>query len=70
MVCYLYNILPVNKKSLPGIKRLSSAERKLINIPDKVRDILVGILLGDAHIVQRSSSSKKMVSICSNSSKA
>jgi hypothetical protein len=38
-----------------GIKRLSSDERNLIIIPEDIRDILVGILLGDAHIVRRSS---------------
>ena len=37
-----------------GIKYLSSAERVLITIPDNIKEILVGILLGDAHIVRRS----------------
>ena len=41
--------------STKGIKRLSSDERNLIIIPEDIRDILVGILLGDAHIVRRSS---------------
>ena len=38
-----------------GINRLSSLERKLILIPNDIKDILVGILLGDAHIAKRSS---------------
>ena len=38
-----------------GLSRLSSAERGLIKLPDNVKEILVGILLGDAHIVRRSS---------------
>ncbi len=42
-------------RSTKGIERLSSAERALITIPNELRDILVGILLGDAHIVRRSS---------------
>jgi len=33
---------------------VSSVERALITLPDEVKDILVGILLGDAHIVRRS----------------
>ena len=41
-------------RSTKGIKRLSSIERALITIPDDIKDILVGILLGDAHIVKRS----------------
>ena len=41
-------------RSTKGIKRLSSVERALITIPDDVKEILVGILLGDAHIVKRS----------------
>lgn len=42
-------------RSTKGIIRLSSIERALITIPDDIKDILVGILLGDAHIVRRSS---------------
>jgi hypothetical protein len=34
---------------------LSAAERSLITIPDEIKDILVGILLGDGHIVRRTS---------------
>jgi hypothetical protein len=44
-------------RSTKGIKRLSSVERDLVTIPNDVKDILVGILLGDAHIVKRSSTS-------------
>ena len=40
--------------STKGIKRLSSAERALIIMPDDTKDILVGLLLGDGHIVRRS----------------
>lgn len=36
-------------------KRLSSSERALIKLPDEAKEILVGILLGDGHIVRRSS---------------
>jgi hypothetical protein len=42
-------------RSTKGIQRLSSSERALIKLPDELKEILVGILLGDAHIVQRSS---------------
>ena len=36
---------------------MSSSERALISIPDDVKEILIGILLGDAHIARRSSTS-------------
>ena len=42
-------------RSTKGITRLSWLERSLIAMPDEIKDILVGILLGDAHIVIRSS---------------
>jgi hypothetical protein len=42
-------------RSTKGITRLSSSERVLITIPNNIKDILIGILLGDAHIVRRSS---------------
>jgi len=42
-------------RSTKGIFRLSSAERALVTLPDEIKDILVGILLGDAHIARRSS---------------
>jgi len=38
-----------------GIKHLSSVEGALITISDHIKEILVGMLLGDAHIVKRSS---------------
>lgn len=41
-------------RSTKGITRLSSAERALITIPNDLKDVLVGILLGDAHIARRS----------------
>lgn len=49
------SLVLTNKRSTKGIKRLSSSERKLITIPNDIKDVLVGILLGDAHIVKRSS---------------
>jgi len=33
---------------------LSSVERASITIPNDIKDVLVGILLGDGHIVKRS----------------
>lgn len=44
----------MSKRSTKGTTRLSSQERKLIVIPDDIKDVLIGILLGDAHIVKRS----------------
>jgi hypothetical protein len=43
--------------STKGIVRLSSAEITLITIPEEIKEILVGILLGDAHIAKRSHTS-------------
>lgn len=37
-----------------GVPRLSSSQRASILLPDEIKEILVGILLGDAHIVKRS----------------
>lgn len=42
-------------RSTKGVKRLSLSERALIELPDEIKEMLVGILLGDAHIVRRSS---------------
>ena len=42
-------------RSTKGIIRLSSAQRALITIPDDIKDVLIGVLLGDAHIARRSS---------------
>ena len=42
-------------RSIKDIKHLSSVDRALITISDDVKEILVGMLLGDAHIVKRSS---------------
>lgn len=44
-------------RSTKGIIRLSAAERKLIVMADTIKDVLIGIILGDAHIVKRSSTS-------------
>src|SRR5437763_378287 len=43
--------------STKGIVRLSSAQKAHITMPDELRDLLVGILLGDAHIAKRSPTS-------------
>lgn len=34
---------------------MSSSDRALISMPDEIKEILIGILLGDAHISRRSS---------------
>lgn len=48
-----YSLVFTNKRSTKGINSLSFSERKLIIIPDDIKDVLIGILLGDAHIVKR-----------------
>ena len=49
------SIVTINKRSTKGVSRLSPSERKQILIPNDIKDVLIGILLGDAHIVRRSS---------------
>jgi hypothetical protein len=44
-------------RSTKGITRLSSEKRASILLPSVIKDVLVGILLGDAHIVRRSPTS-------------
>ena len=50
----MFTSITTNYSTSKGVNRLSSMERKLILIPDDIKNILVGILLGDAHIVKRS----------------
>lgn len=49
------SLVTINKRSTKGVSRLSSSERKQILMPNDIKDVLIGILLGDAHIVKRSS---------------
>jgi hypothetical protein len=49
------SLVTINKGSTKGVSRLSSSERKQILMPDDIKDVLIGILLGDAHIAKRSS---------------
>lgn len=42
-------------RSTKGVTRLSSFHRAIVILPDEVKQVLIGILLGDAHIVRRSS---------------
>lgn len=41
-------------RSTKGVLRLSSLERSGISLPDEIKEVLIGILLGDAHINRRS----------------
>ena len=41
-------------RSTKGVTRLSSSDRALVTLPDEVKEVLIGILLGDGHIVRRS----------------
>lgn len=51
---FIYSLVLFAVRSTKGITRLSPEERASKKLPDEVKDILVGILLGDAHIVRRS----------------
>lgn len=48
-------------RSTKGIKRLSFSERASIKLPDEVKEILIGILLGDASIVRRTSTANSRI---------
>ena len=48
-------------RSTNGIKRLSFSERASIKLPDEVKEILIGILLGDASIVRRTSTANSRI---------
>lgn len=50
----MFSTLTPTSNYIKKTNRLSSSERKLIYISDEVKSILVGLLLGDAHIVRRS----------------
>lgn len=54
-------VLQAAARSTKGIPRLSSGERALIKLPDEVKEILIGILLGDAHIVRRTSTANSRI---------
>ena len=50
----MYSPVLFAARSTKGITRLSPTERASIKLPDEVKEVLIGILLGDAHIVRRS----------------
>ena len=50
----MYSPVLFAARSTKGITRLSSVKRTSINLPYDIKEILIGILLGDAHIVRRS----------------
>lgn len=49
---FLSSLILFAIRSIKGVKRLSSAERAGIHIPEDIKEIL--ILLADAHISRRS----------------
>lgn len=55
LYCLSASIVTIKKRSTKGVTRLSSWERKQILMPNDIKDVLIGILLGDTHIVKRSS---------------
>jgi len=50
----MYSPVLFAARSTKGITHLSPTERAEIKLPDEVKEVLIGILLGDAHIVRRS----------------
>jgi len=54
LMFFIYTKVLLAARSTKGVTRLSPSERTAIKLPDEIKDILVGILLGDAHIVRRS----------------
>ena len=54
---FLQSFLEASLPGRPGVKRLSKVERADISIPEEIKEILVGIMLGDGHIVKRTPTS-------------
>ena len=54
MLFFSYNRVLFAARSTKGVTRLSSSDRALVTLPDEVKEVLIGILLGDGHIVRRS----------------
>jgi hypothetical protein len=54
LIFFIYTRVLFAARSTKGITRLSSFERAAIKLPDETKEVLIGILLGDAHIVRRS----------------
>ena len=46
----MYSPVLFAARSTKGVTRLSPAERGSIKLPDEAKEVLIGILLGDAHI--------------------
>jgi len=46
----MYSPVLFAARSTKGITRLSPTERASIKLPDEVKEVLIGILLGDAHL--------------------
>lgn len=47
---FIYSRVLFAARSTKGITRLSPSERAAVNLPDETKEVLIGILLGDAHI--------------------
>ena len=54
IILFLISLILYVARSTKGIKRLSRSQRALIFIPNDIKETLIGILLGDGHIVRRS----------------
>lgn len=49
-LCVVQYYLLHCEASTKGVARLSPAERASIKLPDEVKEVLIGILLGDAQV--------------------
>ena len=54
IILFLISLILYVARSTKGIKRLSRSQRAFIFIPNDIKETLIGILLGDGHIVRRS----------------
>lgn len=50
LMFFIYTKVLFAARSTKGVTRLSPSERTAIKLPDEIKDILVGILLGDAQV--------------------
>lgn len=47
---FIYSLVLFAARSTKGITRLSPTERASIKLPDEVKEVLIGILLGDGQV--------------------
>jgi hypothetical protein len=50
LILFISTRVILSARTTKGITRLSPSERSAIKLPDEVKEVLIGILLGDAQV--------------------